>query len=143
MTTPPTAQTSLLALPHPPLRWGPVVPLAAEAAHAVPSQCRIVPPSPTGPAAQPTAQTSLLALPHTLGRKNAVPLAATAHALSSERRIMPLWPTAQTSLLALPHTPESGLVPLEEADHPLPSQCKIVPPGPTVQTSLLALPHTL
>ena len=129
----PTAQTSVLALPHTPAS-GYGVPLET-GDHALPSQCRIVP-------LAPTAQTSVLALPHTPQRRFVVPLETGDHAPPSQCRIVPPSPTAQTSVLALPHTLVSQfVVPLEAVDQPVPSQCRIVPPSPTVQTSVLALPH--
>src|SRR3989442_12509636 len=90
-------------------------------AHALRSQWRIAP-------ASPTAHTSVLALPHTARR--AVPVQMERdHALPSQCRILPFASTAQTSVLALPHTAERGvsLPPLGTEDHPLPSQCRVVP----------------
>src|SRR2546422_873248 len=97
----PTAQTSVLALPHTPqTRF--VVPLETED-HTVPSQCRIVPVAPPGGSA-------LLPQPWFV-----VPLETEDNTVPSLWRMVPFGqpggsgvppqPTAQTSVLALPHTP--------------------------------------
>src|SRR5207237_7569044 len=100
-------QTSVLALPQTP-QSGFVVPLG-KPDHALPSQCRIAPPS-------PTAQTSVLALPHTPRRLFVAPLGKADHALPSQCTIVPYPPTAQTSVLVLPHTPPREFVGPLEAD---------------------------
>src|SRR2546422_9315426 len=93
----PTAQTSVLALPHTPQTWF-VVPLETED-HTVPSQCRIVPfgqPGEPGLHPQPPPHTPALALPHTAGQ----PLLlrhGTAHRPPPSRRTRAPPPTAEHS----------------------------------------------
>src|SRR5882672_7484713 len=99
MGPPPTTQTSSDALPHTPLNdpvsGGLVSP--AMVAHAVPVQCRIVPPS-------PIAQTSFGPLPHTPASDRIVPTTATDQTVPFQCKIAPLVPAVQMSLGPLPHT---------------------------------------
>src|SRR6266511_2623609 len=85
---PPTAQTSLDALPHTPMRPRQSPP--ARLTQAVPSQCKIVPYS-------PTAQTSLDAPPHKPQRSSDVPLEKISQAPPFQRAAVSRIPTAHTS----------------------------------------------
>src|SRR6516164_7225052 len=70
--------------------------------HAVPSQRRVAPES-------PTAQTSFAALPQTAVRSVVLPLATDAQPEPSQCAVAPPLPTAQTSDAPLPHSPAKSV----------------------------------
>ena len=89
----PTAHTSLAPLPQ--TAYSATGVGLATCAHALPFQCRRVPPS-------PTAQTSLLLLPHTPCRSFIDPLASTVQAMPFQRRRVPWAPTIHRSDAEVP-----------------------------------------
>src|SRR5262245_36465314 len=134
---PPTAQTSSAPWAHTPSRSSVV--LLGTVDHAEPSQCTIVPES-------PTHHTSLLALPDTECRLVYIPtgLGAAVQRVPCQRMIVASSPTAHTSLAPDPHSLTSAFdVPLVGVVYaPDGSTRTIRPLRPAAHTVPEPSPHT-